>query len=130
MEKLDYILISLELQQFISITKIESCYLSDHNAPYVRLVMDSHLSKGPSRWMLNTLHLEDKYYVEKIREIIRDILEDTTIQGPDAATFKLELIKVMVCRFSIQYGSKKAKSDKMVIAALEKKLNDLQKITS
>ena len=122
MERLDYILILSELQQFTMDTQTESAYLSDHSIPSIWLKLQKELHRGPGRWMLNTSYLDNDDYIKKIREIITEYTNQNDIN----AFLTWELIKVMSRGYSIQYGVRKAKSNKQKLIVLERKLQNLE----
>ena len=87
MEWIDYLIISFQLQQYVSMVDIQPSYLSDHSIPTVNITLDNSLDRGLGRWMLNNSFLEETEYCEQIREIIKEAKE---IEGMnEAARFEL-----------------------------------------
>ena len=121
MERIDYILISYHLAQFVKISDIYPSYLSDHSMPVVYLKLDDELDRGKGRWMFNTAHSNDPEYIAQVKQII------TEINNEQKETFlRWEMIKMTIRGYTIQYGTRKKKARSLQLEALEKKLHDLE----
>ena len=121
-ERLDYILVNQDLITKIKKAKISPSFKSDHSFPEIELNFDTS-PKGNGYWKLNTSHLEDIEFCQKVRDIISEINSD---QYEDVF-LKWELIKMKVRGMAIQYGSRKKKSDSNKIKVLNKKLEEIDK---
>ena len=122
MERIDYILVSFQLQQKIFCCDIQPSYLSDHGIPTIILKIENNLARGKGRWMLNTSHLDDANYVDPTCSMIIETIDRNDMTPKQ----KWEYIKMMAQGESIKHGSRKNKSSINKLAALEKKLYDLE----
>ena len=68
--RLDYFLISEEVQSSIVDTNIKPAVGTDHSSIVMILNSVSHTSRGPSHWRLNVSLLEDPEYNKEIRNLI------------------------------------------------------------
>ena len=121
MERLDFFLISFALQQWVNDTDIRPSYLSDHSIPTLWLSLDNPLARGKGRWMFNTTLMDDENFDSDIKQIIRE-----TSENIKDAIMRWEIIKMTVRGNAIKMGTRKAKSTRLKIAALEKKLYDIE----
>ena len=101
--RLDYWLVSKSVQTNVLANDIRPCFKDDHNAISLKLTT-STISKGPGFWKMNTEVLKDELYQEKIKSLIKNIL-DTAIFSP---TQKWEYIKIKAREFTQRYCKNKA----------------------
>ena len=121
MERIDYILISFQLQQLAVNADIDPGFLTDHSILSLTIKYDDPLDRGKGRWMLNNSLLEDINYQTEVRQIFQEI----TLQANDPI-IRWEVIKVMVRGHTIKYATRKKKSRNLTLLALEKNLKDIQ----
>ena len=106
LERIDFILVSFELQQHINISDILPSYLSDHAMPYINVRLIDSDDRGPGYWKFNTTLLSNQDYITEVKEIIDEVSSEIT-----NITLKWEIIKMKVRGFSIKYSSRKKKSN-------------------
>ena len=115
--RLDYLLVSEMLTEFIPKTGIEIGYKSDHDIPF--LIFKKQKSKrGPGFWKLNVALLDENEYCEEITNIIRE----EKSQRFDSPGSKWDYIQYKVRQASIRYSSQKKKSRINQLKALEWKI--------
>ena len=120
MERIDYIIISSNLQQKVISTDILSAYLSDHAQPTIYLRVNEIDPRGPGRWMINNACCNEEQYVIEIKEIIEKLKQEI-----DDITVRWEMIKIMTRGHTIQYSTQKKKARKNKLIALERKLEEI-----
>ena len=119
--RLDFFLISESFMQFVEQALIESGYKSDHKSVRLKINL-STTKRGPGYWQLNTSLLHDRYYLEKINKLL-DIEISNKFDSPKQ---KWEMIKLAISGSTVQYATRKKKSDKNKVLALEKKRTQLE----
>ena len=119
-ERLDYFLVSKSLSSNIQQATILVGFKSDHSFPQINCDMGQH-ERGPGYWKLNVSLLESTEFVEEVSNIIND-----TIVEHDDIMLRWEMIKMKVRGFAIQFSSRKSRSNKNKIAALTKKIRELE----
>ena len=120
-ERLDYILVSEVLQQFVTESDIIPSHCSDHAIPTLSFDFNT-FKRGPGYWKLNTSLLRDKTYVEAINKVIDIELEQETKSKKE----KWELMKLSIRNTSLQYSARKKKSNDLTVKALEKKMKEIE----
>ena len=113
---------SENITQFIESIQILPGFRTDHSIVVASLSLCEY-KRGQGYWKLNVSLLKDKNYVEAINKLL-DIELSQNLQ----LSFKnrMELLKVAVCRSSIQFVSRKKKSEKLKIKILEKRITKLE----
>jgi len=120
--RLDFFLTSSGLTQQTHRTSITHGYLTDHNS--VRMILNTKIElKGPGFWKLNTSLLQDKDYVDLIKQVIQETVEDNQAANPQLLW---DVIKLQCRGKTIQYSSRKKKNQRNIILLLEKKIQDLE----
>ena len=120
--RLDYIVISSTLEQFVKSVEIGYGYRSDHSPVLMQIKLNPR-AKGPGYWKFNTSLLRDPDYVEKVNKLL-----DIELAQPfDSYKDKWELIKLMFRSSTLQYAARKKKARKNLQDALEHKLKLLEK---
>ena len=72
--------------------------------------------RKPGYWKLNVSLLSDPEYSIKVSEIIREALGEEVSD----IKHKWELIKLNIYGYTLQFASRKAKSSRQILSALEK----------
>ena len=119
-ERLDYILISEQLMDFVGTEGISPGFLSDHAIPWLVLT-PSKTRRGRGFWKLNNRLLADENYVELIKQTLKDILGNSMNDMK-----KWEWVKHKIREKSIQFSSQKNKSRSNELLIYEKKLKDYE----
>ena len=117
LERIDYLLISFHMQQYISGVGISQAFFTDHNKPWLRFVYMQPITKGPGYWKMNISYLSDIEYQE---ETIK-ILQDTKREFSDIYT-RWEMTKLRIRGYSLQYAKRKQKDRNNKLAVLQKKI--------
>ncbi|CAH3189030.1 unnamed protein product [Porites lobata] len=116
--RLDYWLISNNLQDFVNTTDIIPAVKTDHAAIELNLTDSNQNSKGPGFWKMNVSLLEDPNYLEELKQNIP--LWKTT--GSDNLSDKRciwDWLKYNIRNHAILFSKKKAKER----SAMEKTYN-------
>ena len=121
--RLDYYLISSEIQPIISSVLIKPAVATDHSAIILQINSTPKSLHGPSHWRLNVSLLEDVEYVKVISDLINNIKHDTV--NMDAKT-AWEFIKYKVRQSSIAYSKNKAKQFREKMKNLENEVSLLE----
>ena len=114
--RLDFFLTSDSLNQFVNNCDIKLGFKMDH--AIVELGRDFTTSaRGPGYWKLNTALLHDQEYVKKMNSLL-----DIQLEQQYSSHKKLwELVKLAVKGSTLQYSSRKKKSNDKKLQVLEKK---------
>ena len=121
--RLDYLLISSNLLQFSADVEILPGFRTDHSMVQLKLNFCPE-KRGPGYWKLNCSLLKDSNYVNSINKLIEiELSQNSHMKYKD----RWELLKLAVRGSSIQYASRKSKSNKLKISLLEKRLKKLYK---
>ena len=78
LRRLDYFLISSELQQNILSCGFLSPIQSDHSPIYLKINPLNDIKRGPGYWIFNNSLTEDATYVSRMKDLIRDIVSNFT----------------------------------------------------
>ena len=118
---MDYFLVSENVRNYISVSKHNNSYKSDHSIVSLALDLLKH-SKGPVYFKTNNSLLLDTYY----QNIIKTNSDEITTFDAEANPKSLwELVKNTIRNETIKYASKKKKQTNK----LEDKLNnDINKL--
>ena len=116
MERLDYIFVSNNLTGATLDADIDPAFASDHAIPHITLKDGVLGDKGPGYWKLNTRHLYDTEFCEKIRETIEDCNKIIDMK------IRWELIKMKSRGEAIKFGARKKKAKQNCLEALKLKL--------
>ena len=120
--RLDYWLVSKWIQGKILSNDIRPCFKADHNAISLKLTT-SNILKGPGFWKMNTEILKDHLYKEKIKLLIKNVIDKTNL----SPMHTWEYIKIKVREFTERYCKNKASKKRNTKLLLEKRLTELQK---
>lgn len=127
MSRLDYFLISNGLHPALYDSRISPRFLTDHGLIALQLDLNEN-PKGPGYWKLNSRHLEDPDFVDKINTVIDEYLQDLTQGGvshtPDIVW---EGLKAKIISHAVEFLIHKAKSRKNLINVLQLRLEKLDK---
>lgn len=119
--RLDFFLISGTLVNQVVKLDIKPAYKSDHSRPYLSISPNT-VVRGNGYWKLNTLLLEEKEYVDKINEIIKEQLH----QDYEDAILTWEMIKLKAREFSLSYAIQRKKQAITKMNMLENKAQKLE----
>ena len=120
--RLDFFLITFQLQQNVSRCDILAGYHSDHSL--VKLVIDINpISKGRGFWKLNCSLLKESEYINKITQTVAN----TLLENPNTEERLLwEQIKCNIRRDSISYSFRRKRERDNLLETLEKRKLELQ----
>jgi len=120
--RLDFFLVSNGLAHLVKQTGALSAFLSDHSRIFMKLTLSSEV-RGPGFWKLNSAHLEDVDYREKIKQCIQDTL---AINRDAPILLRWETLKCAIRGESIKYGAKKKRERNKSILELENQIKRLE----
>ena len=131
--RLDYFLISSDLQYNLVNTDMDFAYKSDHSPVNIEMKF-IHQERGKSTWKFNNSLLNDVEYVNLVKECINEVIgqyrtdENESLEN---ATYSIsdnllwETIKFTIRGKTIKYSSFKKKERDKEERALEEKLKSL-----
>ena len=122
--RLDKFLISDDLTQVVQrMSIITSGVKSDHKA--IQLCMNLNKSeRGPGRWKLNVSILEDKIYQQQIKELVKNVREESK----DLSNQQIwEMCKVKIREHTITYCKRKQQIKKNIVGELEQQIRTKEK---
>ena len=123
MVRLDNILLSRALVKNITFSDILPSFKLDHRIPYIMIEFKSNArNRGPGFWRFNVSLLEDKEYVERVKEIINSEKQ----KKHQSVVHKWEYIKMTIRGFMIKYTARKKKSQINILNALERKIKNAE----
>ena len=114
--RLDYFLISSDLEPYVTNTKITAAYRSDHSPIELSLHFVNQV-RGSGTWKFNNSLLNDEHYANLVRNCIKDTLSKFEVEDSDTDELVYsinpqllwETIQVMVRGVTISYSSFKKK---------------------
>ena len=129
--RLDFFLVSSDIEGFVTDSDIQVSYRSDHS-PIVLKLQFHDQQRGPGTWKFNNSLLYDTEYIQKVKNIIDDIIyEYSNISPPPeniedtnfSISYQLlwETIKMKIRGMTISYTSHKKKDRE----AEEKRIENL-----
>ena len=121
-ERLDYILVSCNLVEFVKNEGISPSFMSDHAIPWICLT-PSREKKGRGFWRLNVSLLSDKGYIAEIENTIKEAMNEKLDTMP-----KWEWLKHKIRENSIRFSSVKNKSRNNKLLLYEHKLIKYKKL--
>jgi hypothetical protein len=121
--RLDYFLVSFGISNLIQTSSINSSILTDHSLIKIKLELVNN-KRGPGFWKFNCSLLHDTDYVSKIKLSITETVQIEQEQNPGLLW---EAIKLRIRTDTIQYSSRKKRSKKNTLTALEKRLGRLER---
>ena len=126
--RLDYFLISDQLQDQIDQVDIIPSIQSDHSTLKQKVCGTKRSSKGPSCWKLNNSLLQDKVFTELLKTEISEFFQESEeLRNP---MMGWEYLKYKVRQFSKQYTVGKAREQKAKRNKLELRVKELEVLIS
>ena len=122
--RLDFFLISNDLQPLVINSDIVSTIDTDHNAIILDINLKTNIKHGPAYWKFNLSLLQDIEYTEIMKLNIEQWKKD--IKCTDTRVL-WEYLKYKVRNFTISYSKGKARSRHENAKQLEEKVNELEK---
>lgn len=127
--RLDYWIISAELQEIVVKCSIVPSIAPDHSAIYLHLynkpVCDNFAKINTSYWKFNNSLCTDREYVRLMKEEIFKLKEELKSDIKDKRVL-WDFIKMKICNFTKKYSRKLAKERKEKIDTLEQIINSLE----
>ena len=118
-ERLDFFLITSALEQMVDSVEIMPSFKSDHSQAKL-IIATQFKERGKGYWKLNNSLLHNQEYVSKINNLL-----DIQLSQIDLYDKKLnlwEIVKMEVAGSTVQYSTRKKKSDDNKLKVLERKL--------
>ena len=122
--RLDYILISNTLQEFVTMTEILTPISTDHSPLLFSLSKEKNTITGKGFWKFNSSLTKDQNYIIEIKKLIRNFSNKN--ESPFNRQLKWELLKYEVRKFTIKYTKNLAKEKRQQITNLENQLKKLE----
>ena len=124
--RLDFFLISNCLYSKVTKTEINPGYKTDHSL--ITLSLTTHANnKGPGLWKLNTSFLSDIIFVNEVKKVIKDTIDQNKENKNVDDSLLWEMIKMNIRESSIKYGARKKKYQKTKQILLEEQISVLEK---
>ena len=122
--RLDYFLISKELNNLVSDCRIVFTPNTDHSAVLLNLTSEeSNQKKGPGFWKFNYSLLEEKQYVSRLRENLPQF--KSKYQNVEDLGLRWDLIKMEIRGFTVKYTKIKARERRDEEKFLQNRINYL-----
>lgn len=124
MSRIDYILCSSYLSQYIQASSMTCAPVPDHRAVTAHFYRETR-PRGRGYWKLNISLLNDPEYVDGIQNIICQTLNEYSNAGVSKRNL-WDFIKIRIKEFSIHFGIKKHRAQKSKIDCLESEINKIE----
>ena len=132
MARLDFFLTTPDIHSQLKKQEISHGYRTDHSLLSLEITI-GNLKRGKGFWKFNTSLLHDSNYIQMVKEVIKDTLQDnnslelgTTSLGYNQMLF--EMIKLNIRGRTIAYSTKKAKENRDYEFLLEQEITKLENI--
>ena len=131
--RLDYFLVSSDLQHFITESDIGVAYRSDHSPVFITLDFNDQI-RGKGTWKFNNCLLYDKEYIEIVKNCIYEFIKQYKVDDCENlldASFSIddqllwETLKLLIRGKTISYSSFRKKERDKKESDLENKLSTL-----
>ena len=123
--RIDFFLVNYGLT-FEATANIIPAIVTDHSAICLTIQIDS-VKRGKGLWKLNSSHLADKDYIERITDVINETIFEFHKEIPDV---KWEKIKTCVIQASKEFSKSKAQRNKQELNKLFDKLSKYKDMLS
>ena len=124
--RLDYWLVSTEIQDDITDANIVPAIKSDHSAIILTLNSLDKQPFGPSYWKLNSSLLDDTNYIHLISSKYSDWLDE--FKDVTDKRVLWDLIKYRIRQVSIKYSKEKARERRARLAEAEQKVKEYDQL--
>ena len=124
--RLDYFLISDNIQHMVIKAVIIPSVGTDHSAVSLTLSSLPEAKHGPSHWRLNISLLDDENYIFGIKQLINKRLQTSHSKAYYDSKTTWEYFKFQIREFSINYSKKKAKDLRDTLQNLENKVIQME----
>ena len=126
--RLDYFLISDQLQEQTGLIDVIPSVQSDHSTIVIRINGLKDDLKGRSYWKFNNSLLNDKTFVNLMKDEI--LISSNELHKFTDPRVKWDFLKYKIGQFAKDYATRKAKERKAKRVALETKVRELETIIS
>lgn len=127
--RIDYWLVSSNLQDQVTKVDIKFGIKTDHSAITLSIINEEAPFKGPGFWKFNTSLLEDKNYVSEMKMLIEKLKHENEDQLMKPNTF-WEWLKYNIRKHSIKFSKTKSRAQRKMESELEmtlqKAIKDLE----
>ena len=125
--RLDYWFISSDLEKLVQSCDILLSITPDHSGVILRFRnLVDNFTFGKSYWKFNNSLCEDKFFVEKMNDEIRELKEQLIPQISDKRLL-WDFMKMKMREFIITFSKEKAKVRRLAIKRLENEIEELEK---
>ena len=124
--RLDFFLISTCLYSDVVKTEINPGYKTDHSIITLSLTTQAN-TRGPGLWKLSTSFLADINFVNEVKKVIKDTIDQYKEDKNVDDSLLWEMIKMNIRESSIKYGAIKKKHQKTKQILLEEQISVLEK---
>ena len=122
--RLDYILISNTLQEFVTMTDILTPISTDHSPVLFSLSKEKTTIRGTGLWKFNSSLTKDQNYKTEIKKLIRNFSSEN--ESLLNCQLKWELLKYEVRKFTVKCMKHVAKEKRQLKTNLENQLKKLE----
>ena len=116
--RLDFFLISQGIATCVTNAEISPGYKTDHSMITIFIITNTN-PRGRGFWKLNTSFLNDKEYVNQIKETITEVSQEYESDNAVDDSLLREMIKLKIREYSLKYASIKKAKRKNTEAELE-----------
>ena len=107
--RLDFFLVSDEIQPFVEKCDIVPAPSTDHSAIMIKFRSYNQGKKGPSFWKFNNSLLENEEYITEITQTITEYKNELDVCNITNPQLRWELLKYEIRKFSIYFSKKLAR---------------------
>ena len=118
-ERLDYMLVSESVVQFLDEIKVAPGFRTDHSMLCAEMEFNCK-RRGPGYWKFNTSLLRDKDFLQSINNLLDIELGQSNLY--DSKRQQWEVLKLTLRNSIIQYSTHRARSNRNKLEVLERKL--------
>ena len=120
--RLDFFLVSDELQPFVVNCDIIPAPSTDHSAITMKFETFQEGKRGPSFWKFNNSLLENEKYIIELTHKIKSYKNNLNENNITSPQLRWELLKYEIRKFSIHFSKNLAKTRKKYYADIEKEI--------
>ena len=126
--RLDYILISDELQPYTVKCDIIPAPSTDHSAITMKLKAFEIDLRGPSYWKFNNSLIENEDYCIQVKAHVKSFKETLDNEKIADPQLRWELIKYEIRKFSMKFSKQQARKQKSEYTQIENRIKNIEEI--
>lgn len=125
--RLDFFLVSDELQPFVEKCDIIPAPSTDHSAITIKFKSFKEGKRGPSFWKFNNSLLENEEYITKLTQKINTYKNELNGNNITSPQLRWELLKYEIRKFSIYFSKQLARKQRSYYTDIETEITQIEK---